>query len=54
MVPRHSLSYGHQSRTFAEPVKEVLYFEAEVWADEVFRWIKSVEVLPERRVMARS
>ena len=30
MVPKHSLSYGHQSRTFAEPVKEILYFEAAV------------------------
>ena len=51
---KHSLSYGHQSRTFAEPVKEILYFEAAIRADRILRWIKSVEVLPERRMMAGS
>ena len=52
MVPKHSLSYGYQSRAFAEPVKQILYFEAAVRADWILRLIKLVEVLPERRVMA--
>ena len=51
MVPKHSLSF---IRKFAEPVKKILYFEAAVQEDRILRWIKSVKVLPERRVMARS
>ena len=47
MVPKYSLSYSHQRQTFADPVKEIWYFEAAFQADWILRWIKLVEVLPE-------
>ena len=41
MAPKHSLSYGHQSRTFAEPLK-ILFFQAAIRTDRILegssRW----------------
>ena len=52
--PEHYLSYGHSSKTFAELLKEVLYFEAAVWADRILRWIVSIEIMSKRKMMAGS
>ena len=54
MVPKHSMSYGHQSRTFAKPVKKILYFEVAVRPDRILKWIESIEIVSERRVMVGS
>ena len=48
VVPKHSLSYGHSSRTFTEPVKEILNFEAAVRAGRILRWIESIEIGEQR------
>ena len=41
MAPKHALSYGHQSRTFAEPLK-ILFFQAAIRTDRILegssRW----------------
>ena len=52
--PKHYLSYGHSSRTFAELVQEVLHFEAVVWADRILRWIGSIEILSKKKMMTGS
>ena len=54
MAPKHSLSQGYQSRTVAEPVKEILFFLAAIRTGGILRRIKSLEVLLERRYCFRT
>ena len=54
MAPKHSLPQGYQSRTVAEPVKEILFFLAAIRTGGILRRIKSLEVLLERRYCFRT
>ena len=48
------LSYDCSSRTFTQPMMEILFSEAAFWADGSFRWVESMKILSERRVVAAS
>ena len=52
--PKTCLSYDCSSRTFAQPMMEILFSEAAFRADGSFRWVESMKILSERRVVAAS
>ena len=46
------LLYGITCRTFTKPVTEVLFIEGAFQPDWILRWVKTVKILMERRMVA--
>ena len=51
IAPNTRFSDGHNSRTYAEPVMEILFIEATFPVDRTLRWAESIKIFSERRVM---